>query len=195
MNGMNSTENEQVRAAASGDREAAETLVERHYARLYAFLRRHAGNETDAADLTQRTFARIWQALPRFAGRSSVSSWMHAIAWHTYVDWLRQDHRAENRPDTWWADCRADGASPAENLASADLAAVVYATVDQMESDLRLTVHLHYYQGLSLAETADALEIATATVKHRLRRALEHLRKTLREDRRILSNPTPHRVL
>ena len=195
MNGMNSTENEQVRAAASGDREAAETLVERHYARLYAFLRRHAGNETDAADLTQRTFARIWQALPRFAGRSSVSSWMHAIAWHTYVDWLRQDHRAEHRPDTWWADCLADGASPAEDLASADLAAVVYATVDRMESDLRQTVHLHYYQGLSLAETADALSIATATVKHRLRRALEHLRQALREDRRTLSNPTLRPVL
>ena len=192
---MNSTENDLVQAAAGGDRGAAETLVERHYARLYAFLRRHTNCEEDAADLTQRTFARIWQALPRFAGRSSVSSWMHAVAWHTYVDWLRQDHRAENRPDTWWADYLADGASPAEDLASADLAAVVYATVDRMESDLRLTVHLHYYQGLSLAETADALNIATATVKHRLRRALEHLRNTLREDRRILSNPTLHRVL
>jgi len=192
---MDSTENEQVRAAASGDREAAEALVERHYARLYAFLRRHAGNEADAADLTQRTFARIWQALPRFAGRSSVSSWMHAIAWHTYVDWLRHDHRAENRPDAWWAGCLADGDSPAEDLAHADLAAVVYATVDRMESDLRLTVHLHYYQGLSLAETADALNIATATVKHRLRRALDHLQRTLREDRRAPSNPTLPRVL
>ena len=192
---MDSTENEQVRAAASGDREAAEALVERHYARLYAFLRRHAGNEADAADLTQRTFARIWQALPRFAGRSSVSSWMHAIAWHTYVDWLRHDHHAENRPDTWWAGCLADGDSPAEDLAHADLAAVVYATVDRMESDLHLTVHLHYYQGLSLAETADALNIATATVKHRLRRALDHLQRTLREDRRAPSNPTLPRVL
>ena len=192
---MNSTESEQVRAAASGDREAAEALVEGHYARIYAFLRRHAGNDADAADLTQRTFARIWPALPRFAGRSSVSSWMHAIAWHTYVDWLRQDHRAEARPDAWWTDCLTDGASPAEDLADADLAAVVYATVDRMESDLRLTVHLHYYQGLSLAETADALNIATATVKHRLRRALDHLQRTLREDRRAPSNPTLPRVL
>jgi RNA polymerase sigma-70 factor, ECF subfamily len=191
---MNATESELVEAAAGGDREAAETLVERHYERLFAFLRRHVNHEADAADLTQRTFARIWQALPRFAHRSSVSSWMHAIAWHTYVDWLRQDHRAENRPDAWWTGCAAGGASPAEDVESADLAAVVYTAVDQLEPDLRVTVHLHYYQGLSLAETADALEIAASTVKHRLRRALEHLQGRLQEDRHSLANPAPQRV-
>lgn len=192
---MNVTDIDLVKAAAGGDRSAAEMLVEQHYQRLYAFLRRHTHCDEDAADLTQRTFARIWQSLPGFAARSSVSSWMHAIAWHTYVDWLRQHRNAENRPDQWWADCLAEGTSPAEDLAEADLAAVVYASVDRMEPDLRQTVHLHYYQGLSLAETADALSIATATVKHRLRRALDLLRHSLKDDRRILSNPSSPRSL
>jgi RNA polymerase sigma-70 factor, ECF subfamily len=188
---MNSSDHHLVSAAAAGDREAAERLVGRHYQRLYAFLRRHAGNDADAADLTQRTFAGIWRALPGFAGRSSVSSWMHAIAWHTYVDWLRRAPRLEGRPDAWWEACVSPATSPAEALAQADLAATVYARVDQLEPDLRIAVHLHYYQGLSLAETADALEIATATVKYRLRRALDQVQTALRDGARQIPNVSP----
>jgi RNA polymerase sigma-70 factor (ECF subfamily) len=171
-----------VRAAAQGCLEAAEALIEDHYEALYAFLRRHVGNNAEAEDLTQRTFARIWQALPRFAGRSSVRSWMHAIAWHTYVDWVRQDHRAESHPDVWWESFPANQCDPADEVLNRDLVGAVYSAVDRLETDLRLTVQLHYYQGLSLAETAAALDIAVATVKHRLQRALSVLQKKLREE-------------
>ena len=61
-----------VEAAGRGDRAAAVQLIELFYERIFAFLRRLAGNEDDAADLTQRTFSRVWDALPTFAGRSSV---------------------------------------------------------------------------------------------------------------------------
>jgi len=86
------------------------------YERIYAFLRRLAGNEADAADLTQRTFGRLWQALPTFARRSSVSSWIHGIAYHVYVDWRRAEHRSEARPEAWWAACRAPDAAPLDSL-------------------------------------------------------------------------------
>src|SRR5437899_4473411 len=87
-----------------GERVAAVDLIELFYDRIYAFLRRLSGNDPDAADLTQRTFARVWQALPGFAGRSAVGSWVHSIAYHTYVDWRRSNHVPESRPAEWWAD-------------------------------------------------------------------------------------------
>jgi len=49
--------------------------------------------------------------------------------------------------------------------------------------DARQTVHLHYYQGLSLAETAEILGVATSTVKYRLREALEFLRARMTDSR------------
>lgn len=166
-------------AARHGDRAAASRLIELFYERVYAFLRRRAGNDADAADLTQRTFTRGWQALPTFAGRSSFSSWIHGIAHHTYVDWRRANHHTEERSPAWWEDCVAAGLTPAESSSRADLAATVFARVDGLAAELRDTVHLHYYQELTLQETADALGIATSTVKYRLRQALTELQKQL----------------
>jgi RNA polymerase sigma-70 factor (ECF subfamily) len=176
---MSSDPHQLVQAARGGDKAAAAELIETSYQRIYAFLRRLAANDTDAADLTQRTFARVWQALPSFEGRASVSSWIHSIAYHAFVDWKRQDHRAEPRPDEWWAACATTAVSPDEAASCNDLAEVLYASVDRLETDLRHTVHLHYYQELTLQETADALGVATSTVKYRLRQAVAELQKTL----------------
>ena len=81
---------------------AAVEIIEHFYERIYAFLRRLTGKDADAADLTQRTFARVQQSLSSFAGLSSVSSWVHSIAYHTYVDWRRVQRGNESRPDEWW---------------------------------------------------------------------------------------------
>src|SRR5256885_1620523 len=150
--------------ARAGDTRAANELIELYYARIYAFLRRLSGNDSDGADLTQRAFSRVWQALPTFAGRSSVSSWMHGIAYHVYVDWRRSDHRGEARSDDWWALRPDAGARPDELATQTDLSSVVYASVDRLEPDLRDTIHLHFYQGLTIGETAEALGVATSTV-------------------------------
>src|SRR5438552_15322184 len=159
--------NEALEAARHGDEAAAIRLIELFYERIYAFLRRLAANDADAADLTQRTFARVWKALPTFAGRSSVSSWIHGIAHHVYVDWRRSNRRTELCTDEWWAARPAPGPPPDELVARSDLAVVVYTLVDKLDAELRETVHLHYYQGLTLQETADAMGTATSTVKYR----------------------------
>jgi len=171
-----------VENARRGDKAAANQLIESFYERIYAFLRRLAANDADAADLTQRTFGRVWQALPTFAGRSSFSSWIHGIAHHVYVDWRRANHRTEPRSDEWWAACSSREPSPDEIATRSDLATQLFACVDALDSEVRDTVHLHYYQELTLQETADALGIATSTVKYRLRQALAKLQKKADED-------------
>ena len=177
--------NQLVEKARGGDRMAAAELIGLFYERVYAFLRRLTANDADAADLTQRTFSRVWQALPGFAGRSSVASWMHSIAYHAYVDWRRADRHTEPRSNEWWAAQPATEAMPDEIVARIDLAAAVYGSVDDLEPELRQTVQLHYYQDLTLQETADALGVATSTVKYRLRQALAELQ------RKLAPNPTP----
>ena len=179
--------NQLVDRARHGDEAAAGQLIGLFYERIYAFLRRLAGNDADAADLTQRTFTRVWQSLPSFAGRSSVGSWIHGIAHHVYVDWRRADHRSESRSDEWWAACPAVASTPDEVVARTDLAATLYASVDRLEPDVRDTVHLHYYQDLTLQETADALGVATSTVKYRLRQALAELQKRLANEPAVKS--------
>ena len=174
----------------SGEQDAAVELIDLFYQKIYGFLRRLTGNEADAADLTQRTFGRVWQALPGFSGRSSVGSWIHSIAYHTYVDWRRTNSRTELRSPEWWAE-RVDLVPRPDDIAAGkDLAATVFALVDRLSPDVRDTVHLHYYQSLTIQETADAMNIATSTVKYRLRQALEELEKKLNSDRIISAVPT-----
>lgn len=176
---MQVSDEQLVEAVQAGDPEAATELVDRHYAAIYAFLRRLSGTDTEAADLTQRTFSRVWQAISRFGGRSTLKSWLHGIARHIWLDWLRRNHRETSLPDVWWAGLTDPAPGPDEAASRTDLSACLYAAVDDLPEELRTTVHLHYYQGLTLQETADSLEIAGSTVKHRLRSAIGRLRTAL----------------
>ena len=88
-----------------------------------------------------------------------------------------------------WTPCRT------RRSPTRDLAAAVYGSVDQLEPDLRDTVHLHYYQDLTLQETADALSIATSTVKYRLRQALAELQRKLAPSRTSLPSPANTRMI
>lgn len=161
--------------AKAGDLAAAGELVALHYQKIFAFFRRWCANDADAEDLTQKTFAKVWAALPSYQGRASFSTWIHGIGYHVYVDWRRKGNRLDSQTDAWWETCVADGPSPFENAAERELAAQLHAMVARLDEGKREVVHLHYYQGLSIKETAEVLDIATSTVKYRLREALDQL--------------------
>jgi RNA polymerase sigma-70 factor (ECF subfamily) len=178
-----------VRAFRSGDKAAAVQLIELFYGRVYNFLRRLSGNEADAADLTQQTFGRVWQRLASFGERSTVSSWIHGIAYHVYVDWRRANGHTEARPSEWWEAHESTGPGPDEIAAGTDMKAALFKRVEALEPDVRATVHCHYYQDLTLQETADALDVATSTVKYRLRQALDELQKKLGTEKILTADP------
>lgn len=181
----------QFSALVRRDPEAATIrLIELFYERVYAFLRRLANHDADAADLTQQTFSRVQRALPTYGGRSSVSSWLHGIAYHVYLDWRRSQRPTESRPPEWWVECVSPTESPDQTAADADLAHQLFASVDRLAPELRESVHLHYYQELTLQETADAMGVATSTVKYRLRQALAELQKQLAAERKRPGPPT-----
>ena len=167
--------------AKAGDIAAASELVDLFYERIFAYFRRLCGNDDDAADLTQKTFFKVWTSLASYQRRSSFSTWLHGIAHHVYVDWRRIKRPADPQTDEWWEACAADGPSPFDDAAERDTARRLFALVERLEEGIKEVVHLHYYQGLSLSETAEALGIATSTVKYRLRDALNSLRARTNE--------------
>lgn len=169
--------------ARAGDTEAASELVTQFYERLYAWFRRLTGHEQDAADLTQKTFCKVWASLGSYQGRSSFSTWLHGIGHHVYVDWRRRRTPTEQPSDEWWLHCTDPAPGPSEIAADQEQARQVYTLVEQLDEDTRQTVHLHYYQGLSIGETAEVLDIATSTVKYRLREALQFLKAKTAEPR------------
>lgn len=162
--------------AKKGDLSAASELVALFYQRIYGYLRRLSANDHDAEDLTQKTFAKSWQSLASYERRSSFSTWLHGIAYHTYLDWRRKRNLNDVQSDEWWDTRAADSSTPYENTAERELAHQLYRWVDELDDEKKQAVHLHFYQNLPLSETAEVLGVATSTVKYRLREALDFLR-------------------
>jgi RNA polymerase sigma-70 factor (ECF subfamily) len=163
--------------AKEGDVVAASELVTEFYQRIFAYLRRLSANDEDAADLTQKTFARAWQSLGSYQKRSTFSTWLHGIAHHVYLDWRRKRSVGDAQSDEWWDSQSDHSPTPFETAAERELAHQLYRWVDELDEEKKQTVHLHYYQNLTLNETAEALGVATSTVKYRLREAVDFLRK------------------
>jgi RNA polymerase sigma-70 factor (ECF subfamily) len=178
---MNDTPEELCSRAREGDLTAASELVRRFHRQVYAYFRRHTGNDEESADLTQKTFFKVWVSIGSLRNDAGFPAWLHGIAHHVWVDWCRQRRPMDSRPDAWWEARDAGGPSPFEDAAERDLAVRLYRLVDQLRPEVRDTVHLHYYQGLSILETSEALEVATSTVKYRLREALSFLRGRMGE--------------
>ena len=159
------------------DKNAACELLEIYYADIYSYLRRLCGSVADAEDLTQQTFLKVWSSLDSFAGRSKFSTWLYRIAHNTYIDFHRNNyHINRDRSDQWWAECTDENPGPLANVADRQLARSLYEAVDQLDDGKKHIVHLHYYQGLSIRETAKVMGIAKSTVKYRLREVFKILR-------------------
>lgn len=165
--------------AAAGDREAAGALLREFQGPIHAYLRRLCASEADAADLAQVTFVKVWRSLDRFQGASSVSTWVHRIAYCSYIDWRRRCRPDDSRDDAWWNHLPAAGPAPSEQASDLDAARKIHAAVARLPEEERQAVHLHYYQNLTLAESAEVMALPLSTLKYRLRGALDRLRRDL----------------
>jgi RNA polymerase sigma-70 factor (ECF subfamily) len=179
--GMSDTVERLCRLASAGDVQAGSELLSRSYERIFAYFRRLCVEESDAADLTQKTFIKVWASLPTYEARASFNTWLHAIARHVYLDWRRKPRRNEAQTEAWWNLQPSAGQGPLESTEERDLAQKLYASVESLDEGARELIHLHYYQGLSLFETAEVLGIAVSTVKYRLRAAFDALRRSFRK--------------
>jgi len=161
--------------ARRGDRQAAEQLVLASYEAVFNYLYRLCEDRADAEDLTQETYAKVWDTLGRYEGRCSFKTWVHRVAYHVFIDRMRRRTLPTTVSD-WWDGCREDTRpGPVENAAEKQDAQRLYKLVDGLNEEQRQVIHLHYYQGLSLRDTAFVSETALSTVKYRLRKALDIL--------------------
>ena len=179
---------ELCRRASEGEIEAASRLVTLFHQRVYAYFARLCPAE-DAEDLTEKTFFKVWTSIANYDGRSSFSTWLHSIAHHVYVDWRRKRNPTEGQSAEWWESLASGEPNPFESVAERDLATRLYRLVDTLDDETRELVHLHYYQHLSIREVSEALDIATSTVKYRLRQALDFLRARAVEPHFQTANP------
>jgi len=167
---------------AAGDRMAAERLVEQTYRGIFSLLKRLSGDADLAADLTQETYRKAWSSLHGFDGRAQFSTWLHRIAYTTFLNHVRRPRLLqplEEGQEEAYADPAPGAADEVERgLLSGQLRRAVLALPD----DLRSTVTALYWGELPVREVARLEGITTVAIRKRLKRALRILAGTLEEE-------------
>ena len=144
-----------------------EAAYDAHGSAVYRLAMVYLGRHSDAEDVTQEAFLRLLYSAPAFAGEDHLRRWLLRVTANLCRDQLRGFWR---RRVTELADT-IPAAAPEELEA---LGAVV-----RLPEKYKLPIHLHYYEGYSVAEVAGILGLSQSAVKMRLKRGRALLKLNL----------------
>lgn len=183
------TEQQLVLRAKSGDDEAFAQLMLDNEKRIYNLTLRMTGNPDDAMDLAQEAFLNAWRGLKFFKGDSSFSTWIYRLASNACIDHLRRQKRRQDisasmpvdEENDSQPDIPDDRFRPEQELERQELRNAVSAGLEQLSDEHRQVLVMREINGLSYQEIADVLDLEAGTVKSRIARARNSLRKILLE--------------
>jgi RNA polymerase sigma-70 factor (ECF subfamily) len=173
--------------AKTGDRRSFETLVRRHKAHLYGFLRRYIGHSDDAYDVLQDCFVAAWVGLQRYDAGRPFLPWLRTIALNKARDFGRRQavrrlvmrvfsSEQTDEPTTETSDrAREDAAAHDEQLTRLDHA------IAGLPAFYKEPLLLTAVSGLSHAEAAVLLKTTPKAIEMRLARARRKLSQAVRE--------------
>jgi RNA polymerase sigma-70 factor, ECF subfamily len=156
-----------IRRIADGDQLAMRTLFGRHRVSVYRWLLRLVGEEALAEDLLSQVFLDVWRQAGSFDARSSVSTWLLAIARYKALSARRR------RPDAELDEAIvATVADPADDpelvLQKKDRAELLRQSLAKLSPEHGEVIDLVYYHGKSVREVAEIVGAPEATVKTRM---------------------------
>jgi RNA polymerase sigma-70 factor (ECF subfamily) len=177
-----------MRRLVAGQDAALDELMTRHGERLFRFLIRELGDETEAADLAQETFVRVYQNSGRFDPDRKFSTWLFAIAANLVRDKFRwRTRHPQVSIDATDESTGLDGLgllpdvrpTPGEHLERSERAEAVSRAVGELPPDLRTPLLLAEYEGLGHNEIGEVLGCSAKAVEMRIYRARQQLRLKL----------------
>jgi RNA polymerase sigma-70 factor, ECF subfamily len=180
----------------AGSEEAYAWLIGEFQQPVYGLVYRIVSDPADAADTTQDVFLKVFRGMKHFHGESSLKTWIYRIALHEAANRRRWWFRHKAR-ETSIEPVEAEGAStsdstmrmaltdharsPFDNVAHREVQRRVEEELRKLPEPYRTTLILRDLEEMSYEEIAEVLEISLGTVKSRLTRGREALRRQLAE--------------
>jgi RNA polymerase sigma-70 factor (ECF subfamily) len=175
----------------AGEAAAFDRLVQERSSDVYALLYRLTEDAEEARDLTQETFLRIFQSIDRFRGDADLKTWIYRIAINQARNrwrWWRRRRRdvtisldaaGERDEQPLSARLRAASDSPEQETLTREREMHLRRALQSLGRSYREVVVLRDVEGLSYEEIAVTLEISIGTVKSRLSRGRQELRRKM----------------
>lgn len=191
----------------AGSEDAYVRLFAQYHRPIYWLVYRIVHDHADAVDTTQEVFLKIYRGMKCFSGASGLKTWMYRIAVHEALNqrrwWFRHKSREITIEPSWTVDASSDGAvglkdiladhnaSPFEDMSHSELRTRVEMELRSLPEPYRTTVILRDLEELSCEEIAKITRAAAGTVRSRLARGRQALRKRcepwLRPSRHVLN--------
>ncbi|MDX1571320.1 MAG: RNA polymerase sigma factor [Xanthomonadales bacterium] len=175
---MNREEQKLVERAAKGDRLAFRSLVLDNSAAMFRLAFRFTCDAHAAEDVVQEAFIKAFQKLSGFNLDASFSTWMHRITVNTAMDYLRRE-QTRDRYEQEAAECQPDRIDERPDRET-DISRETLAAMADLTDLERAALTLRHFEGHSIAEIAETLDLTTNACKQAIFRAVKKMRAALK---------------
>lgn len=176
-----------VKLARKGDQGAFAELVDLYKDKLYHLGYRMLSNRHEAEDVVQETFLRVHKNWNRYDDKQKFSTWIYRIATNLCIDRLRK------RKPSYYLDAEmndqdgldgytlipGDERTPETEYLLSETQQTIHQAIEGLPAKYKSVIVLRYLQELSLQEISEVLDMPVTTVKTRVHRGREFLRKKL----------------
>ena len=180
---------EVVKRVLAGDTMSFELLMRRYNRRLYRIARGVLRNDADAEDVVQDAYLLAYENLGQFKEKGALPAWLAKITLNEALGRLRRTQEAEGSisfddPEqgeeaNFMADLISSLPSPEQNAARGEVRRLLELAIDALPDAYRMVFLLCGVEEMSVAETANCLDVEPATVKTRYHRARKILQQQL----------------
>jgi RNA polymerase sigma-70 factor (ECF subfamily) len=168
-----------VDTAKSGDEKALSELYLLYFPRVYRYILARTGNTYDAEDLAEEVFMRVLEAIERFQWREApFSAWLFRIAHNAVISQRRKD-TARGKAGPLLDGIPVDSAGPEDLVEHRLVLNEVMAAAQRLPEAQRQVIALRFGAGLTVAETARAMNKGEGNVKVIQHKAIAKLREMM----------------
>lgn len=184
---MDALVNKRIKQVLKGDQSAFSDIVNLYQHKLYQLCYRMLGNRQEAEDIAQEAFVRAYINLQTFDQKRKFSTWLYRIATNLCIDRIRK-----KKPDYYldaevegteglnmYSQIAADEQLPEDAAMQMELQDRIQYEISKLPDKYRAVIVLKYIEELSLQEISEVLDLPLGTVKTRIHRGREALRKQL----------------
>lgn len=177
-----------IKKSKTGDEKSFKELVERYKSRVYSIVLAMVRDKNDADDLSQEIFLKVYRFLPQFKGKSKFYTWLYRLTINTCIS---AQNAQKKKPKTLSFSLGEEGnplstklfqeevKSPLEILRNKELGLKIKSAIDSLSRDLKEVFILREVEDLTYKELSEILQCPQGTIKSRLFRAREELKKKL----------------
>jgi RNA polymerase sigma-70 factor (ECF subfamily) len=178
-----------ISEALAGNQKAYATLVEQHRGAVYHIINKIVRNEDVANDLVQETFMKAFSSLAMYRSEYRFSTWLYKIAANASIDFLRKrriqalslDRPLETKDGSVEFEVPDYSYHPGRDLERKEQRFTIEEAIDSLPEKYREVIIYRHKEDKSYEEIAELLDIPVGTVKARIFRARELLKKKLRK--------------